>query len=87
VTDLWQRLTLHSPANYSVRVGGQLSPSWSPYLGGMRIENGNGDTFTLLVGALADQAALMGVLKALIDMGYPILSVECIGSAGSEAGG
>jgi hypothetical protein len=39
------------------------------------------------VGVVADQAALMGVLKALVDMGYPILSVECIGSAGSEVGG
>ena len=87
MTKAWHRLTLHDPANYSVRVGGQLSPRWSPYLGGMRIETGNGGTSTLLVGPLADQAALMGVLKALIDMGYPILSVECIGSAGSQAGG
>jgi hypothetical protein len=87
VTETWHRLTLHDAANYSVRVGGRLSPSWSPYLGGMRIESGNGGTSTLLVGSLADQAALMGVLKALIDMGYPILSVECIGSARSEAGG
>jgi hypothetical protein len=64
-----------------------VSPSWSPNLGGLRIESGNEGTSTLLVGVVADQAALMGVLKALVDMGYPILSVECIGSAGSEVGG
>jgi len=87
MTEVWHRLSLHDPANYSVRVGGQLSPNWSPYLGGLRIESGNGGTSTLLVGVVADQAALMGVLKALVDMGYPILSVECIGSAGSEASG
>ncbi len=31
---------------------------------------------TILMGRVADQSALIGVLNSLYDMGYPILSVE-----------
>jgi hypothetical protein len=45
----------------------------------MRIEH-EGDqqnhAMTILLGRLADQSALIGVLNALFDIGYPILSVE-----------
>jgi hypothetical protein len=33
---------------------------------------------TVLVGLLADQAALTGVLNALYELHLPVLSVECI---------
>ena len=36
---------------------------------------------TTLTGELPDQAALMGVLSPLYDMGFPLLKVERLGSA------
>ena len=38
-----------------------------------------GPIVTTLTGELVDQAALMGVLNSLYDMGYPLLKVERLG--------
>jgi len=64
-----------SGAPYVLRLGGQLDPSWSEWLGGMDIvwdAHGN----TLLRGRLVDQAALHGLLTRIRDLGVPLLSVE-----------
>jgi integrase len=37
----------------------------------------DGAAATTLIGELADQSALMGVLNALHDLGLPLVSVEC----------
>jgi hypothetical protein len=67
------------PAVYRIRIQGILDKNWSDYCGGMTIEH-EGDpkryAVTILMGRLADQSALIGVLNSLHDMGYPILSVE-----------
>jgi hypothetical protein len=45
----------------------------------MRIAPDAGDPgCTVLEGALPDQAALIGVLKGLYDLGMPLLLVECV---------
>jgi hypothetical protein len=62
-------------------VAGYLDKNWSNRLGGLTISIDNQDDaklITTLSGALIDQAALFGVLKALYDMRLPLLSVECI---------
>jgi hypothetical protein len=62
-------------ARYVLRLGGQLDPTWSEWLGGMEIAwdvHGN----TLLRGRLVDQAALHGLLTRIRDLGVPLLSVE-----------
>jgi hypothetical protein len=41
---------------------------------------------TTLSGELSDQAALMGVLNALYDMGFPLLRVERFGPPPSAEG-
>ena len=67
------------PATYKIRVKGYLDESWSERLGGMAIEvagQAEGSPETTLVGWLADQAALCGVLNALYDLHMPLLSVE-----------
>jgi len=33
---------------------------------------------TILMGRLIDQAALIGVINSLYDLGCPLLSVECV---------
>ena len=74
-----QGVSLLEPAVYQIRIQGILDKNWSDYCGGMTIEH-EGDpkhsAMTILMGKLADQSALIGVLNALHDIGYPILSVE-----------
>jgi hypothetical protein len=66
-------------ATYQIRVHGVLDASWSDHLNGMSIvtdyEAGKAPS-TILTGRLADQAALTGVLNALHDLGFALLSVE-----------
>jgi hypothetical protein len=68
-----------TPANYRVRVLGPLDKRRSEYLCGMSIASGRrhgGPIVTTLTGKLVDQAALMGVLNSLYDMGYALLKIE-----------
>ena len=70
-----------TPASYRVRVKGYLDDGWSGRLGGMTIKRtaqAEGERETTLVGWLADQAALLGVLNALYGLHLPLLSVEMI---------
>ena len=74
-----QGVNLLEPAAYRIRIQGILDKNWSDYCRGMRIEH-EGDeqhnAMTILIGRLADQSALIGVLNTLFDIGYPILTVE-----------
>ena len=75
----WKGFKLETPATYRVRVQGRLDSSWADRLGGMVI---TADTaadkppVTILVGYMADQAALSGVLNTLYELHLPLLSVE-----------
>jgi hypothetical protein len=42
-------------------------------------EGGTEETQTVLVGRLADQSSLSGVLNTLHDLHLPVLSAECLG--------
>jgi hypothetical protein len=74
-----QVASLLEPAVYQIRIQGILDKNWSDYCGGMTIEH-EGDpkhyALTILIGKLADQSAMIGVLNWLHDIGYPILSVD-----------
>ena len=78
-----QGVSLLEPAVYQIRIQGILEKNWSEYYGGMTIEH-EGDpqlsAMTILLGKLADQSALIGVLNSLHDIGYSILSVEYVES-------
>ena len=68
------------PANYRICLMGSLDSSWSDMLGGMalateQIENQR--YVTTLKGEVTDQAALMGVLNLVYDLGMTLLLVEC----------
>ena len=72
---------IDQPATYRILVAGYLDKNWSNRLGGLTISIDTEDDdklITMLSGALIDQAALFGVLKALYDMRLPLLSVECV---------
>lgn len=76
-----QAPSLFEPALYRICIVGYLDTSWSNYCGGMLIKQVRDTKFnamTILAGRLIDQSALIGVLNSLHDIGYPIISVECI---------
>ena len=75
----WKGLKLETPATYRIRVQGHLDDSWADRLGGMVITKAftaNKQPITILVGHLADQTALTGVLNTLYDLHLPLLSME-----------
>jgi hypothetical protein len=72
-------LKLETPATYRIRVQGRLDKSWADRLGGMAITAdpaAEKAPVTILVGHLADQAALSGILNTLYELHLPLLSVE-----------
>ena len=76
-----QPLTMRVPATYRIVVQGRLDASWSDRLGGMSISERSsetGETETVLVGRLPDQAALSGVLNALYELHLPVVSANCL---------
>ena len=64
-------------AIYQIRVRGNLDRKWSDWFDGFTITLQANDE-TLLVGPVADQAALHGLLAKIRDLGLPLLSVRRI---------
>jgi hypothetical protein len=67
------------PSRYRICVEGRLSSSWSDRLGDLAItvHSAKGrQPVTTLTGEVLDQTALMGVLSALYDMGFPLLELQ-----------
>lgn len=60
--------------NYEITVEGGLSPGWAPWFDGMHVTASDGGT--VIAGAVADQAALHGLLTKIRDLGLPLISVR-----------
>jgi hypothetical protein len=76
---------MHGPSIYEIRVSGHLEEKWSDQLGGLQITTTHGSNRqqeTILVGRLADQSALTGVLHTLYELHLPVVSVQCVDSGG-----
>ena len=74
---------MHGPAIYRICVSGHLDASCADRIGGMQItetRGTNGQTETILVGRLADQAALSGIFNSLYELHLPVLSADCVDS-------
>ena len=73
-------LTHDTPAIYQIRLQGELDERLIEYLEMeiIIVQAPNDPHETILRGWLADQAALLGVLNNIYDMGYSLLSVECL---------
>jgi len=63
------------PMMYQIRIKGGLSPYWSDWFDGFTI-TAQTNNETVLVGSIADQSALHGLLAKLRDLGLPILLVK-----------
>ena len=67
----------HGPTNYRIRLKGHLDPKWSDWFEQMVISTEADDT--ILIGSVADQAALH-------DLNIALLSIECIEPVQLEKG-
>jgi hypothetical protein len=63
------------PMVYQVRLEGHLGAQWADWFGGLTVIPQDGGE-TLLTGAVADQAALHGLLRKVRDLGLPLISVH-----------
>jgi len=62
---------------YQIRVRGYLDSHWATWFGEMSISHET-DGETVLMGAVADQAALFGLLARIRDLGLTLLAVNRI---------
>ena len=71
--------TLAQPITYEIKVAGHLGENWPDRLGKMDIHTeieSPGLPTTTLTGTF-DQAGLIGLLRQLYSLGYPLISVNC----------
>jgi hypothetical protein len=65
------------PARYEIRVDGVLDDRWADWFGGLQVTSDG--TQTVILGLLADQPALHGVLAKIRDLGLCLISVRQVG--------
>ncbi len=63
--------------HYQIRVRGHLDLHWADWFGEMSISHET-DGDTVLIGPVADQAALFGLLARIRDLGLTLLAVTRI---------
>ena len=64
---------------YEIRIQGRLGPRWAAWFEGFCLTNEDDGT-TVIRGAVADQAALHGLLQRVRDVGLPLLSLRSVTS-------
>ena len=67
----------HTPVHYRIRLKGCLDDTWSDWFENMAISSKGAET--ILTGAVADQAALHGLLIRIRDLNLTLLSLERLG--------
>ena len=78
--------TLDRPITYQIKIAGRLGENWVDWINEMDIQveaDAAGLTNTTLTGTV-DQAALIGLLRQLYYLGFPLIAVNCIQSCGNE---
>ncbi len=65
---------------YHIRIQGNLDPKWVDWFEGLVLTS-RGDGETVLVGTVADQAALYGLLAKINTLGLPLLLVVRVDEA------
>jgi hypothetical protein len=81
MSEPFPEVPLDLPAQYRITVTGILVSSWVERYWGMTstvVEQRDEPDQTALVGEVADQAALIGVINALYNKGHTVVSVERI---------
>lgn len=78
-----RRRLADAPVCYQIRVQGAIDTHWSDWFDRMAIVYDAGDS--LLIGPLADQAALYGVLHRIRNLGLVLLSVARVPELADDA--
>jgi hypothetical protein len=60
---------------YEVRLKGRLDARWIADFEGLTLRHDAADGTTVISGAIADQAALHGLLQRVRDLGVPLISI------------
>jgi hypothetical protein len=63
------------PSVYRIRIQGYLAERWADWFDGLRLTH-EVDGETVLIGSVADQAALHGLLTKIRDLGLPLIAVN-----------
>lgn len=71
------------PAFYRIRVKGKIESKWSEWFDDFSITT-QANAETAMIGVVADQAALHGLLAKVRDLGLPILEVKRLEEITSE---
>ena len=77
-------ISLDTRSVYRITIQGKLDPTWITDMCDMRVqhETPKGQSLvTTLTGELIDQAALLGILNVVYNLGYPLLSLSYLGRA------
>ena len=72
------KLTLDQPAIFQIKVSGCFSETWLDWMDGMVVTvecDDDDNSVTTLTGTF-DQAALLGLLRRLYYLGFPLISVN-----------
>jgi hypothetical protein len=82
------KLTMYETAVYRLRFQGAFDESWLQDLGAewtLHLNDEHSQVITTITGIKCDQAALMGLLSRLYDVGLPLLSVECLETTAGQS--
>jgi hypothetical protein len=72
---------------YEIQVRGELDPGWKQWFNGLDVrltDTGEPSPTTALIGPVADQAALRGLLSKLWDLNLTLISVRRTEADGKE---
>ena len=73
------------PTAYELRVEGHLDPHWAPWFGHLTMTHQDDGT-TILIGMIADQGELHGLLTKIRDLGITLISVAAVAQRASHLG-
>ena len=71
--------------SYEIHIQGHLDAKWTDWFNGMTLTY-HPAGYTRLVGEVSDQAALHGILNAIRDIGFTLLSVNPIADDREKGG-
>ena len=80
MNDVKQKLTLHQPLTYQIKVPGELDPGKYEWVANISLAveiTADGLAVTTLTGSF-DQASLQSLLRRLYSLGMPLISVICV---------
>ena len=71
--------TLAGSIPYQIKIAGRLSENWSEWIDKLETQievDPSGFTTSTLTGTI-DQAELIGLLRQLYSLGFPLISINC----------